>query len=118
MRLSEIVAIQKQVFLTDYFYGPVDSEWRFVPLPTLHIHHVHVFNSIEDVPISYPIAPMAMYLLNSRDKRYGYLMEHHSEAIYNDPDGTVHSEGEPLGHGLLLARSLDVTLELNDYRPV
>ena len=109
------------VFITESFLGPVDDNNIFIPLPILHIHHVHLFKGL-NFPRQKPVAPMYLYLLNTRAIESAGLrpvvLEHHSEAMYNDPDGSdVHSEAEPVGYGILVDTALDMTLEFNDYRP-
>jgi len=114
MKLSSQLAANAdgKLFITETFTGPVDMHGKFIPLPTLHIHHVHVFNSRQDVPASVPIHPQYMYATADNN----YIIEHHSESAYNDADGSVHSVGPPSGYGLLIGYPLDATLEFNDYR--
>uniref|UniRef100_A0A7S2DNJ1 Uncharacterized protein n=1 Tax=Haptolina brevifila TaxID=156173 RepID=A0A7S2DNJ1_9EUKA len=115
LHLSTPLETYGQIFVTQSFGGPVDSNGQFIPLPTLHIHHVHLLYSLLTPGREIPVAPSVVYAYGASGSNY--VIEHHSESSYDDLDGTVHSEGDPEGYGRLIMRPFDVTLEFNDYRP-
>ena len=123
LQISRILSgTSDQLFVTESFLGPVDSNNIFISLPVLHVHHVHLLRGL-DFPHLKPVAPMYLYLLHhgsiGRTSMRPAILEHHSESLYNDPDGgaDIHSEAEPFGYGILVDMPLDMTLEFNDYRP-
>lgn len=114
LNLSGVIAREQKIFITEQFLGPIYRDGRFVPMPLLHVHHVHVMRSFADIPRSTPLAPMYMYVRTGENPA---ILEHHSESMYNDEDGTLHSEADAAGFGRLLDTGLEVTVEINDYRP-
>ena len=57
--------------------------------------------------LSMPVNPMYLYVHGGP-----YFIEHHSEAQYDDADGTIHSEGDPEGFVRLVASARGTSLHM------
>jgi len=114
--LQRLLEEGADVGITAHFSGPVDEQGNPIPLPPIHVHHLHLKPWDRSVtPFSHHITEGILYG-SAYDP--AFLIQHHGDHQYLSQDGGTHSFGATYEqHPKLFGSPLAMFCEFNDVRP-